>query len=281
MVGWHMDLSSKESVISQLRAAGIWSKKKFGQHFLVDVGVLDSILEIANVTKDDTVVEIGPGMGVLSQELLARAGRVVAFEFDREMVTFLSVTLPGLEVVPGDVLDTAKVTVPTLGEYKIVANIPYQITTPLLRIFLEGGVKAPTSMTLLVQKEVGERLAAGPKQSGRSYLSVLCQYYADMKYVASVPATAFFPPPKVDSAVVHFDMASKGPVDSAKVKEYLRFVRMYFTQPRKQLRNVIAGIKGISAAEIDGIFSSMGVPPTVRAQELSNEQWQELYQKLS
>lgn len=276
-----MDLSSKEAVISQLRAAGIWSKKKFGQHFLVDVHVLDSILNAANLTKEDTVVEIGPGMGVLSQELLKRADRVVAFEFDREMVMFLAASLPDLEVVPGDVLDTAAGTIPTLGEYKIVANIPYQITTPLLRIFLEGGVKAPTSMTLLVQKEVGGRLTAGAGRPGRSYLSVLCQYYADVKYVASVPASAFFPPPKVDSAVIHFDMASKGLVDSAKVKPFLKFVRMYFTQPRKQLRNVIAGIKGISPAEIDAVFASMGLPGTVRAQELSNEQWHQLYQTLS
>lgn len=273
-----MNLTTPEGVRQRLQLAGVWSKKQLGQHFLLDQEVLFAMLEKANLGPDDTVVEIGPGMGVLSQLLLERAGRVVAFEFDADMVNLLKEDLPSLEVVAGDVLKTAPQVVPSLGSYKVVANIPYQITTPLIKLFLEGGLSpAPESLTLLVQDEVGERLCAAPGKPGRSYLSVLCQELAEASYVRKVPAAAFWPAPKVDSAVIHLGVRKDVPLEAERTA-FLKFVRMCFLQPRKQLKNVLAGIRGLESKHILEMLQELNLKDTVRAQELTNEQWHSLYE---
>lgn len=274
-----MEYNSPEDVTARLRQAGVWSKKRLGQHFLLDRSVLEQALQAAQVSKDDTIVEIGPGLGVLSSLLLEEARRVIAFEIDSDMRRILAQDLPNLEVVPGDVLQTAYQVVKELGLYKIVANIPYQITTPLLRLFLEGGVEPrPTSLTLLVQKEVGRRLAAEPCSSGRGYLSVLCQYYAEVTYVATVLPTAFYPSPAVDSALVHLRLRAKRQLSLAEEQNFFRFVHALFVNPRKQLRNVIAAQRRLPVVEVGSYLDYQDLPATVRAQELSLDQWCQLYQ---
>ena len=182
-----MNRTAQSDISKRLRTAGVWSKKGLGQHFLVDSNALDVIMETAQVQITDTVVEVGPGLGVLTERLLAAAGRVVAFEYDPEMVAILLKDFPGLELIGGDVLRTAPAALPGLAPYKLVANIPYQITAPLLRLFLEGECP-PESLTLLVQKEVAERLTAPAGHSARRYLSVLSEYFSEASYVSTVRA---------------------------------------------------------------------------------------------
>jgi 16S rRNA (adenine1518-N6/adenine1519-N6)-dimethyltransferase len=274
-----MDLLRKEEVLQRLQEEGVWSKKSLGQHFLVDEKALETILEAAALDDTDTVVEIGPGMGVLSSRLLEKVERVVAFEFDPDMRRILEKDFPELEVVAGDVLKTAPQVIPDLGPYKVVANIPYQITTPLMRLFLEGGIpNPPLSMTLLVQKEVGKRFAAGAKMSDRGYLSVLIEYFSDISYVMTVPASSFFPPPKVDSAVIHLKMKPERLFPQQEEREFLKFVHRFFITPRKQLKNVVAGIRGLTSAEVEEAFAKIGLPFTARAQELTLLEWKALYE---
>lgn len=272
------DRTNPDFLRTRLREAGAWSKKDLGQHFLVDRHVLEEILQAANLEKGDAVVEIGPGPGVLTCELLHQAGRVVAFEYDPAMVGILRKDFPTLEVIEGDVLQTALSVIKELGVYDVVANIPYQITHPLLRLFLEQGPR-PRCLTLLIQKEVGERLAALPGKPGRSYLSVLAQYFAEVQVVCKVPPQSFLPPPKVDSAVVHLEVRESRLLPLPDEGRFLLFVRRFFTQPRKQFKNVYAGIRGIPTSEAAELFAELGWPATVRAQELSVEQWIQLFRK--
>lgn len=270
-----LDRTNIEDLKFRLQLAGSRSKKRLGQHFLVDRTVLGKIIEAAELQPTDTVVEIGPGPGVLSELLLENVQRVVAFELDFEMIKILRVDFPKLELIEGDVLDLAREVVPTLPAYKVVANIPYQITTPLLRLFLEGGVQPrPTSLTLMVQKEVGERLTAPAAKSGRGYLSVLAEYYASLSYITTVPRSAFWPVPKVDSAVIQMVLKSERLFDQTEEPKFLRFVHNLFKNPRKQLKNVAAGIRGES---VEGLWSSLGFTANIRAQELSLTDWSNLY----
>lgn len=276
-----MNLFSKEAVLAELQKEGIWSKKKLGQHFLVDQKALDTIVATADLHPGEQVVEIGPGMGVLSQALLQAGVEVTAFEYDQEMVALLKKRLPALKVIAGDVLRTAPEIIPRLGEYKVVANIPYQITTPILKVFLEGQADhMPKSMTLLVQKEVGRRLAAPARSSERGYLSVLAQYLAEVSYVATVPAEAFWPAPKVDSGIIHLKRREKVSFALEESVRFLKFVRMLYINPRKQLKNVVAGILSSPNLEIEATFRQLGFPANVRAQELTQDEWETLYKAL-
>ena len=278
MVSDMLDRTDPIQLKEHLRSLDIWSKKRLGQHFLIDSKVLDQIIQASAVGSNDTVVEIGPGPGVLTERLLSRVKRLIAFEFDPHMLRLLRADFPNLELIEGDILQTAHQEIPELDSYHIVANIPYQITTPLLKLFLEGGIEPrPLSMTLLVQKEVGKRLTAGARQPNRGYLSVLCQYFAEMTYVTTVLKTAFWPAPEVDSAVLHFKLRPTRAFSGEQEKEFLRFVRSRFIQPRKQLKNVIAGIQGVEQTEVVPYLLSLGLKESVRAQELSQEEWQKLY----
>jgi len=265
-------------VRERLSKAGLWSKKSLGQHFLVDPQVLVDIVEAAEIQPNETVVEIGPGLGVLSEQLLDKTDNVIAFEFDRDMLAILAEDLPELRVISGDVLQSAPTALEGMGHYKVVANIPYQITTPLLRLFLESGrVPKPESLTLLVQKEVGRRLAAPAKHAERGYLSVVCQYYAEVLYLRDVQPTAFFPPPKVSSGVIQLRVRQERLLPLEEEMAFLRFVHTAFIQRRKQLKNVLAGIRGVEPAAMVKHLKSLGLPEMVRAQELTVEQWVELY----
>ena len=275
-----MNRTDPDELLERLKRGGVWSKKRLGQHFLVDPGVLDAIIDVSALDAQSVVLEIGPGLGVLSERLLAITKNVIACELDTDMVRILAMDIPQLTVVQGDVLDTARDVVLGLPDrpYKVVANIPYQITSPLLRLFLEGKVgRQPESMTLLVQKEVGKRLSARESQPDRSYLSVLAQYCSQISYVRDVPAESFWPAPRVDSAVIHMKVLAERALPSGQEKLFLRFVRTLFTQQRKQLKNVIAGIRGVGTSEVGAYLVAQGLPENVRSQQLSLEQWLNLY----
>jgi 16S rRNA (adenine1518-N6/adenine1519-N6)-dimethyltransferase len=265
---------------ARLQAIGAWSKKQLGQHFLVDEKALYAVVKAAGIKPEDTIVEVGPGLGVLTQELVERAKRVVAFELDINMAQVILKDFPTVELHHGDVLQEAPVVIPSLGSYKVVANIPYQITTPLIKLFIEGGVHPqPTSVTMLVQKEVGKRLAAKASESDRGYLSVLCQYYSDISYIQTVPAASFWPAPEVDSGIIHMQSRTTRPFEGEEEKKFLRFVKMLFTQKRKQLKNVVAGIRGTNVTASLELFAKVGLPEHIRAQELTEEQWVSLFKE--
>lgn len=271
---------SPDFLRARLKEVGAWSNKQLGQHFLIDEAALNAIVEAADIQPTDTIVEIGPGPGVLTEELASRAKRVVAFELDVKMAQIILKDFPTVELHHGDVLREAPVVIPSLGTYKVVANIPYQITTPLIKLFIEGGVQPqPTSVTLLVQKEVGKRLAAKAAESDRGYLSVLCQYYSDIRYVQTVPAASFWPSPEVDSGIIHMQGKTERPFSGEEERKFLRFVHTLFTQKRKQLKNVVAGIRGISASEVLALFASVGIADNARAQELTEAQWISLFKE--
>jgi len=271
-----------ETIRARLYQAGVRANKELGQHFLADFGVIEAALDAAQVQKSDTVVEVGPGLGVLSEALLQAGAKVTAFEVDPIMVQVLQEDLPGLQVVAGDVLQTAPPVLEALGSYKVVANIPYQISSPLLRLFLERTKNLPISLTLLIQKEVGERLIAPAKASERGFLSVLVELLCKPRLVAQVPPTAFTPPPAVDSVVIHLEVrpVHERLVSSEMQARFLKFVKAAFTGRRKQLRNVLAGLRGVSASEMGAVFERLGLPTTARAQELTLEAWVKLYTEL-
>lgn len=275
-----MNRSSISGIQARLKKAGVWSKKELGQHFLVDEKVLEKIISTSQLSEEDTVVEIGPGMGILTAELKKRAGEVICFEIDPEMVRILRQDFLRLRVIEGDVLLTASLALAGLKNYKIVANIPYQITTPLLRLFLEGEVGSrPQSLTMLVQKEVAKRLAAAAKKPSRGYLSVLCQYFAEIVYVETVPKTAFWPVPEVDSALIYLRVRSERLLPEDQERRFLKFVHNLFIHPRKQLKNVLAGLWGLEVEKVKDYFVWLGLPETVRSQELTIEEWKILFEK--
>jgi 16S rRNA (adenine1518-N6/adenine1519-N6)-dimethyltransferase len=260
----------------RLQAAGAYSKKSFGQHFLIDGEVLEAIVKAAEIEPGEAVIEIGPGLGVLTECLVEVGASVTAFEADTAMQRVMAEDFPAVTVVPGDAIHTIPDFLPA-GSYKVVANIPYQITTPLLRLFLEGGVRPPVSLTLLIQREVAERLAAPARTGERGYLSVLTQYYAQVELVRVVPPSAFWPMPAVQSAVIRLRVRPQRLLEPADERPFFKYVKAGFLEPRKQLKNVLAGMRGVEPAEMANWLTGEGMAENVRAQELSLEQWISLY----
>lgn len=272
----------KSAVLGRLQLAGLWSKKSLGQHFLIDDAVLDCMVESANLTAGEEVLEIGPGLGVLTRALLTKKVRLTTFEADPHMAHILHSDLPGVSVVQGDAIATLPKEITERSRYKVVANIPYQITTPLLKVLLEDStIPRPTSVTLLVQREVAERLTAAPGKSERGYLTVLIEYYCRAEIKRRVGPESFFPEPKVDSAVLH--LALYKPEDRIKIdnlEQFLHFVRRAFMQPRKQLKNIIAGMRGVSTSEIEKELQKLSINTNIRAHQLSLVEWRNLYNQL-
>ena len=258
---------------------GLRARKGLGQHFLVDGRVLGRIVAAADLTPDDTVIEVGPGLGVLTQELVRRAGRVIAIEADGAMVTALgdlAARSPNLTLVHADVMrvDPASLLpAPGAGQsaaYKVVANIPYYITSAVLRHFLEASPR-PAAMVVMVQKEVGKTIVAGP--GDLSLLAVSVQFYGRPSIVARVPARSFYPPPKVDSVILRVDVYDRPPVDVPGAGAFFDTVRAGFSAPRKQLRNSLAQGLGFGTGEAAGLLQRAGIDPMRRAETLSLDEW--------
>lgn len=255
------------------RKYGFHNAKSLGQNFLTDKGVIDEIIGAADIGKEDLVIEIGPGFGVLTREEASLARKVCAIELDRRLIPVLGETLAefdNVEVINRDVLETdLKAIIAEAGcaRTKIIGNLPYYITTPILMALLEGGVPAE-SIIVMMQKEVAERVLAAP--GGRIYgaLSVAVDYYCEAELVTEVPKESFLPAPKVDSAVVKLILRKERPVELTDEKLFFSCVKAGFGQRRKTLLNSLTGT-GYGKAEIEAALEEAGIAGSRRAETLS------------
>ncbi|MSR67839.1 ribosomal RNA small subunit methyltransferase A, partial [Candidatus Peribacteria bacterium] len=240
-----------------------------GQHFLIDESVLEDIVTVADIKKTDSIVEIGPGIGILTRELLSRAGHVTAIEIDPRMIPLLRIFTmnenaelsKNLTIVEGNALQAA---MPSEA-YKVVANIPYHITSPLLTHLLLESPKRPTAMTLLIQREVAENICS---QESDSMLTVLVRLFGTPSLVRLVPPHCFLPPPKVDSAVLHIECFAEPKADLETVKRILKLSKLAFSKRRKMLRNTIGETPGGTEA-----MQEASIDPMRRPQTLSTDEW--------
>ena len=247
--------------------------KSLGQHWLRDRDVLAHIADCADVNDSDTVLEIGPGLGTLTSELLRHAKKVIAVEFDPELARKLPGQFPGknLEVIDGDILSFDLSTLPS--GYKVVANVPYYITSKIVQLLMTAENK-PTVAVLLVQKEVAERLAA--EQGDMSILAISAQVFADVSLGDVVPAALFTPPPKVDSQVVILQTRETPLVAADQEKEFFRVVKAGFSAKRKKLRSSLSGGLGVAKDDAEKLLIAASINPDVRAQDLSIADWLQL-----
>ena len=252
------------------------NNKSLGQHWLKDPEILADIADAADLTTDDTVLEIGPGLGTLTSRLLARAGKVIAVEFDESLARKLPAQFPGknLEVIYQDILrfDTS-----TLSKnYKIVANVPYYITGKIISKFSEAQ-NPPSLMVLLVQKEVAERLVAKPGEYSLSGLAA--QIYHEVNLGSVVSAEFFAPPPKVDSQVVTLERRAEPLVPLDQQTAFFRLAKAGFSAKRKKLRSSLAGGLNIEKTEVEKLLDQANIPENSRAEDLSIDQWLLLLEK--
>ena len=259
-------------------------QKKFGQNFLIDTHVLEKIISAAGVTKDDMVLEIGPGIGTMTQYLAEHAKRVVAVEIDSNLIPILEETLAGYDNITVINDDILKVDINALAqEYnggrpiKVVANLPYYITTPIIMGLFESNVPID-NIAVMVQKEVADRMQVGPGSKDYGALSLAVQYYAEPYIVANVPPNCFIPRPGVGSAVIRLTRHQEPPVDVKDAKLMFRLIRASFNQRRKTLLNGLANSPELSFSkeQITSAIEKMGLPASVRGETLTLEQFAHL-----
>lgn len=253
------------------------ANKALGQHWLKDPASLNTMLKAAQVSKQDTILEIGPGLGYLTEHLVQEAKQVVAVEADHELIEPLKVQFfqaTNFTVEYGDILQYNLGRLPQ--NYKVVANIPYYLTSQLLKTLLTS-TNPPSTLTLLIQKEVAERIIAQP--GNMSVLALSVQYYAKANIVAEVGKELFDPPPKVDSAIIHIARYSQ-PVFVADEQLLFRIIKSGFSSKRKMLHNTLSAGLYISSEDIIQSLQRCHIPTTARAQELGLEQWHALYEQL-
>ena len=245
-------------------------KKELGQHWLTDRFILGAIADEAGIEQADTVLEIGPGLGTLTSELLQRAWKVVAVEFDPELAAKLPGQFPGknLTVTTGDILSFDLEDLPK--DYVVVANVPYYITSKIVQKLMTAKNK-PRAAVLLVQKEVAERIAAGP--GDLSLLGISAQVYAETELGIEVPREFFTPPPKVDSQVIILRTRPAPLVLVEDERQFFRVVKAGFSEKRKKLRSSLAGGLGIEKPVAETLLKQAGVSPDVRAEDVSIDDW--------
>ena len=250
-------------------------KKSLGQNFLFDQNVLGKIVQAADIQPDDEILEIGPGLGHLTEQLLKTAVSVTAVELDQRFMPHLQTYFDDyanfklihndiLKVDPGDLFNKP---------YKVVANVPYYITGAILRHLLSSKIK-PASMVMTVQKEVGVRLAATPPNM--SLLSATTQFYGSPTLVSIIKAGAFWPRPDVDSAIIRLDVHEKRPLSFSDEKRFMHILKVGFSQKRKQLKNNLKQL-GLNSDEVTAVLEKANIDPTRRAQTLSLEEWLSVY----
>ena len=249
-------------------------KKSLGQHWLNDPDSLQAMLEAAGVHADDTVLEIGPGLGTLTKLLVAQAETVIAVEFDEQLAAQLTsrVSADNLRIVRQDILSFDLTQLP--AGYKVLANIPYYLTSNLVRVLSESP-NPPSDMALLVQKEVAERIAAQP--GDMSLLSVTAQFYWAVSLGREVPAELFTPPPKVDSQIVIMHHRRQPLFENVQGKDFFRLVKAGFSQRRKTILNSLSGGLHLTKPEVASFCQRAGIDPGRRAQTLSLQEWYALY----
>ena len=248
-------------------------KKSLGQHWLKDPEILADIAEAAELTGDDVVLEIGPGLGTLTSRLLARANSVTAVEFDADLARKLPGQFPGkkLTVVNQDILQFDLNQLPK--NYKVVANVPYYITSKIVEKLMTAENK-PSIAVLLVQKEVAERIAAGA--GNMSVLSVSVQIFAEAELDIEVPRQFFTPPPKVDSQVVVLRTRNNSLITPEDQRDFFRIVKAGFSAKRKKLRSSLSGGLGIDKSVAEELLKNAGISPDARAEDLAIEDWKKL-----
>lgn len=262
-------------------------QKKYGQNFLIDANILKKIVEAAQITKEDSVLEIGPGIGTMTQYLAEAAGRVIAVEIDRELIPILEETLSPYDNVSLLCEDILKVDLTKLvnenggGPVKVVANLPYYITTPIIMALFESHIPL-SSITVMVQSEVADRMQTGPGSKDYGALSLAVQYYAKPEIVARVPASCFTPRPNVDSTVVRLIRHEEPPVEVEDEGWLFSMIRASFNQRRKTLANGIAnaGGLGITRGQVESVLEEMGLSKTVRGETFDLERFAEFSNRL-
>ena len=277
-------LGNPQNTIEVLQKYQFTFQKKFGQNFLIDTHVLDKIIKAAEITKDDMVLEIGPGIGTMTQYLAEAAGKVVAVEVDRNLIPILSDTLSAYDNVRIINEDVLKVDIGRLAQeenagrpIKVVANLPYYITTPIIMGLFENHVPVQ-SITVMVQKEVADRMQTGPGNKDYGALTLAVQYYAKPYIVANVPPNCFMPRPKVGSAVIRLTCHEKPPVDVRDEKLMFDIIRASFNQRRKTLVNGLsnAGTLPFSKEVITKAVETLGKGVSVRGETLTLEEFARL-----
>jgi len=253
-----------------------FAKKSLGQHWLTDYLTLAAMCDAVQLSDSDTVLEVGPGLGTLTELLVERANRVVAVEFDAALARELPRRIPesNLEVVNQDILQFDFTTLP--ANYKLAANIPYYLTSNLIRVISESA-NPPAVAALLVQKEVAERVAAPPGKT--SLLSVTAQFYWETSLGQVVPAKLFTPPPKVDSQILILTRRT-APLFDVDTKHFFRLIKAGFSNRRKTLVNSLSGGLQLPKPDVQHLLESADISPAARPQELSLAQWYELYKVL-
>jgi 16S rRNA (adenine1518-N6/adenine1519-N6)-dimethyltransferase len=264
-----------------LRRMGLTPRKALGQHFLIDEFALTSIADACGLHEDSTVFEIGCGPGGLTEELAKRAGRVVAVEIDEELAALARSRLaghPGVCVIAADILDFTPEELLAECElkppYVACGNLPYYITQPIVRRLLEAEMP-PTHIIVMVQREVARRLVGGEGQESLLSMSVRC--YGNAEIVLDLPASAFWPEPKVRSSVIRIERLPDPLVPAANVDRFFNLLRAGFAEPRKQLHNTLRRAFDLSADEITWLLKNAQIDPTLRAQHVGFEDWQRLY----
>jgi 16S rRNA (adenine1518-N6/adenine1519-N6)-dimethyltransferase len=259
-----------------LREYDIRPSKGLGQNFLRDAQALEAIVSAASITPQDTVLEIGPGLGSLTRYLALSARSVTAVELDRKLLPVLETVLSpyqNVHLVQGDILKIDPSTLMEAQGYLVVANIPYYITSAVIRHLLEAGHR-PRRAVLTVQKEVAERICARTGKMNLLALSV--QVYGDPDIAAEIPAAAFYPPPKVDSAVLCVDIYPQPIIPTGRLEAFFQLIKAGFSQKRKTLRNALSGGLRITSIEAEKLLGSAGIDPKRRAETVSLEEWGEL-----
>ena len=259
------------------------TSKALGQNFINDQSVIDDIADAARIKDTDLVIEIGPGMGALTEELINRAGQVVAIELDERLIPIRNAKFgmcSNFHLIHGDILktDLSRI-IEDFGtpdcSVKLLGNLPYYITTPILMHVLEARLPVE-SFTIMVQKEVAERLSAGP--GGRDYgaITAVVQYYAEIEYIRTVERDYFTPQPKVDSAVIRLDLRTEPPVTLKNERAYFEVVKQAFSQRRKNLGNSLTGIRGKDKVSTLALLDRAGIDPQRRAETLELQEFADI-----
>jgi 16S rRNA (adenine1518-N6/adenine1519-N6)-dimethyltransferase len=259
-----------------LRRYHLQPDKRLGQNFLIDTSALQRIVNIAEVSTADQVLEIGPGLGSLTCYLASLAKHVVAIELDGDLILPLQEVLShfdNVHIIQGDILAVDIGSILSKPGYLVVANIPYYITSALIRILLEAKLP-PSRLVLTVQREVAERICAEP--GDMSLLALSVQVYGQPRIMTYIPAGAFYPPPKVDSAVVRVDIFPVPLIPSNQLDTFFRLAKAGFSQKRKTLRNALAGGMGWLPTRADSLLHTAGIDPKRRAETLSLDEWKSL-----
>jgi 16S rRNA (adenine1518-N6/adenine1519-N6)-dimethyltransferase len=266
-------------VRGQLKGAGLKARKSLGQNFLVNDNVRDNIIEAAGLSAGDTVIEVGPGLGILTEKLASHAGRVIAVELDdslAERLTNRLVRFTNIHIINADILSLDLNSLIKHGTYKVVANIPYYITSPILRFFMQAELR-PSLMVIMMQEEVARDVTAKPGAMG--FLAVSMRLFSIPRLICRVPADCFYPAPRVDSAVVRFDILPRPAVEVGDVEGFLELVHAGFGAPRKQLHNSLAIGLGLEPAAAEKILVRAGIDSHRRPGTLTLDEWSALYRE--